>query len=315
MNQTQNNKLALTAIIIAAVFGGGISVFSKIGLREIPPVTLTFLRFLMVTVFLFPLVAKEKALYTKSIGKVFFVSVLATVNVTAFAFGVKLTTATIGQLLYVFVPIITAIFSYFLLKEKMTTQKIVGVLLGLAGVVLIIVLPVFSKGGAFQGNILGDLIVLVGVTSFAIYSVFSKKYQQQLNISPLLLTFMFGLTTVIVLSVFALHEYISNPGWVHHVTFSGISSALYVGIFGGAIYYSIYQYAIKHGTPLIASMTQFLQPVATFGWAFTLIGEKLTIGIFIGGVMAFAGAYIVTIKKLPKLSQVIRSWHLLLSRE
>ena len=73
-----------------------------------------------------------------------------------------------------------------------------------------------------------------------------------------------------------------------------IFSTFYVGIFGGAVYYLLYQYAIKHGTPLIASMTMYLQPTATFLWAFFLLSERLTIGIVIGGLLAIGGAWMVT---------------------
>ena len=108
------------------------------------------------------------------------------------------------------------------------------------------------------------------------------------------MTFIFSLTTAVILSPFFLKDYMTNPNWLLQLNVFSIFSAFYVGIFGGAIYYLLYQYAIKHGSPVIASMTMYLQPTATFFWAFFLLSERLTLGIIIGGLLAIGGAWIVT---------------------
>jgi drug/metabolite transporter (DMT)-like permease len=289
-----DNFKALISVILAAIFGGGISVFAKIGLKQIPPFSFTFFRFFIASLCMLPFVLKEKQKIDKNLLKVVFLSLLATANVTLFAFGVRLTTATVSQMLYAVVPVIAAVFSYFLLKEKLNSRKIVGIFLGLVGVLTLIILPILGKSTGFSGNFLGNLVVLTAVTCFTIYTVLSKKFHKYY--SPLTLTFIFSLTTAIVLSPLFLKDYLNNPIWIYHLNLSSIFSIFYVGIFGGAGYYLLYQYAIKHGSPIIASMTMYLQPTATFFWAFFLLSERLTIGIIIGGILAIGGALMVTRK-------------------
>lgn len=291
-NMKSDNFKAIISVILAAIFGGGISVFAKIGLRQIPPFSFTFFRFFIASLCMLPFVLKEKQKIDKNLLKVVFLSLLAVANVTLFAFGVKLTTATISQMLYSVVPVIAAIFSYFLLNEKLNLRKIIGIFLGLAGVLTLIIIPIMGKSAGFNGGFFGNLIVLSAVICFTIYTVISKKFHKYY--SPLTLTFIFSLTATVVLCPLFLKDYFVNPVWLYHLNLISIFSAFFVGIFGGAGYYLLYQYAIKHGSPVIASMTMYLQPTATFLWAFFLLSERLTSGLIAGGILAIGGAWMVT---------------------
>ena len=95
----------------------------------------------------------------------------------------------------------------------------------------------------------------------------------------------------------AINELFRYPNWPSLITLPSILSVIYVGIFGGGIYYLLYQFAIKHGSPLIASLTMFLQPAATYFWAAILLDEKLTWTILLGGLLTIAGAYLTTTAK------------------
>src|SRR3989344_4739986 len=167
-----SHKLALIAIIVASLVGGAMPVFIKIALKEIPAFSFIFFRFLIASLFLIPFLLREKN--SKRVSKkLIAISVLATVNVLFFAFGIKLTTASAGQMLYTSVPIIAAILSYFLLKERIGLIKAVGVALGFLGATIIVILPLLGKS-IFAGNLFGNLLIIVAVVSFAIYSVLSK---------------------------------------------------------------------------------------------------------------------------------------------
>lgn len=287
-----NNFKALISIIFAAVCGGGFAVFSKIGLRQIPPFSFTFFRFFIASLCIFPFVIKEKQKFDKNILKVILLSLLGVANVTLFAFGVRLTTATVSQMLYAIVPVIAAIFSYLLLREKISSKKFLGIFSGLLGVLILIFLPMIGKISPFSGNFIGNILILLAVLCFSMYTVLSKKLH--LHYSPLTLTFILSLTTTILLSPFLINDYLLNPSWFYHLSKFSYFSIFYAGIFGGFAYYLLYQYAIKHGTPIIASMTLYLQPILTFLWAFLLLSEKLTLGILVGGLLAIIGAGLVT---------------------
>lgn len=282
-------------VLLAAAIGGGIPALGKIGLTVIPPTTFTFFRFVLAALCMIPLILPFPKISGKQLGSIILVSLLATGNVTFFAFGVKQTTATISQLLYTIVPVISLMLSARLYGETITLRKVTGIGTGLVGVVLLILLPMLSKGSASAGTMAGNLTVLGAVISFSFYSVLSKKYQQ--IVTPPFLTFVFAVTTLSVLSPFAVMEYLSNPAWVTHLTLPAFLAVTYVGIFGGAVYYLVYQLAIKRSGPVIASLTMFIQPLAAYLWALALLGEKLIPGVMAGAVLTIVGASIVNTPK------------------
>ncbi len=293
MQKIQQYK-SIILITIAALAGGGIPVFSKIALRTIPPLPFTLIRFILASIILLIILLLQKQKLTlKGFKELIPVSILGSMNVTLFVFGVRWTTASSSQMLYTFAPLLAALASYFLLKERFSSRKIVGILAGFLGSLIIIILPVLSGKSSINGSIAGNLIIFIAVISFSFYSVFSKHYQKKYQ--PLQITLAFALTTVVIqtiLSPFTFH----NATWVHSISAATIWSSLYVGIIGAGIYYYVYQLAIKNATPVVATMVLYLQPIFTILWAVGMLNEKLSLWFIIGSLLAFAGIILVTSK-------------------
>lgn len=283
-------------IIGVAIIGGGIPTLAKIALQHIPPFTFIFLRFLLAALVLVPaFLFKGEVVKKGKLGNAILVSFLAVLNIIFFALGVRRTTATIAQILYAAVPIIASVFSYIFLKERVNLMKVIGVLLGFMGVSIIVFLPVIGKPSAFDGDFIGNLLVFTGVIFFSIYTVFSKRLQQ--TCSPLFLTTIFIIMTILVQFFLVPIELKSNPEFWREIPVLSINALLYVGILGTGLYFLIYQYVIKKATPTLASMTFYLQPITSFLWASVLLGEKLTPTFIIGGALALVGAGIVVKNK------------------
>ena len=291
MKKLSNNSLVIFLILLSVILGGGISPSVKVALKQLSPEVFTFFRFALSTVIIFPFFLKQKTGIRKDLFKLIPVSLLLTINVLLFAYGVRLTTADIGQLLYVMTPIIVLLLSHFLLDDKINPAKILGIVLGFSGTFLVIVLPII-EGSKFSGNLLGNILILAAVTSFSFYTVFSKRFQRKYT--PIELTLGVSLTTTVamlILSLPQLPKFINELPNISHLT---ILAVLYVGIAGTAVSYGIYQYVIKLGSATIASTILYLQPLATIVWAYFLLSEKLSLGFVIGGLLAIFGTIIVT---------------------
>ena len=269
--------------------------FSKIGLKEIPLYSLNFLRFAIAAISILPFFLKNKPKLQNDFYKVILLSFLMCVNVIFFQYGVRLTTATIGQTLYIFVPIITAILSYMMLSESFTNKKIIGIFLGFAGAIIIILLPAIDRGSPFSGDLFGNILIGVGVLITAIYTVMSKSFQKKYT--PLQLTAYFIFTSCFVFFFLALTDFSTYPVWWEDVSTLVIFSIFWLGLLTTTVYYLATQYAIKHGSPLIASMILYLQPVSAFLLASFLLGEQLTTGLIIGAILACIGVYLTVYAK------------------
>lgn len=270
------------------------SAATKIGLLEIPPLSFAFLRFLIASLIIIPFALKAKKKISRDFIKIAPLSIFAVLNIAFFTVGVKTTTATISQILYAGVPLLTALFSYVFMAERLNFRKTAGILLGFIGVVAVVFLPVFESGKAFSGDLRGNMLITGGVICWSFYMVFSKKLQR--NHSPFEIVSIFIILTTLVLLPFFLLELKTNYGWWDKVEIHGLISMFYVTVVGTIFAYLLSQYAIKHGGSVFASTAFYLQPIFGFLSAFIVLGEKLTLGIVIGGSLALLGVFFVTKK-------------------
>jgi len=287
-----DKQKAIIFTLLSAVLGGVTSTATKIGLTGIPPLSFAFIRFLVAGIVILPFLLKTN--FLKDIKKLIPFSLLGAINIIFFILGVKITTATIGQLLYAGVPLITAVFLFVLFKERLTKRKDIGIVIGFVGVVAVVLLPVIQKEARFSGSLLGNVLIAVGVVSYSLYMAYSKKFLK--SFSPFILTSAFIFVTCIVLFPLALTDLVSYPNWWQAITFSSILALAYISIISTIVTNVLTQYAIRHGGSILASLQFYLTPIFAYLTAFFLLGEQLTLGLVVGGSLALLGVYITTKK-------------------
>lgn len=298
----ESKTLALLAILISVILGGGVPALTKMLMAEMPPFSYTFIRFFIASLVLLPLFIRNKPSIHKDFYKVILFSLLLSANVILAPIGVTYTTATIAQTLYIFVPIIVAILSYFFFAERFTKQKVIGIVLCFVGAAYIILLPVIAKGTPFSGGLWGNVITIIAVLFTALYTIFSKPFQK--HYTPIQLTSLFVFITCGISFFFLLSDLHTYPKWWENISTSAIVSLIYIAVLGTSLWYLLYQYAVKHGSPFIASMALYLQPMATVVWSFFLLGEQLTPLLLLGAAIAFSGVYLTLKKSKPQTATI-----------
>lgn len=286
---TDKNK-ALISLILLSVLSGSTAAVMKLGIVSVPPLSFAFLRFLIAAIIILPFFIRKGSL--KTIWKLLPFSVLGSLNIFFFVLGLKNTTATIAQLLYAFVPLLSALILYFLYKDRLSQKKTIGVFIGFIGVLMVVLLPLIEEGERFSGDLLGNLVVSFAVICWSFYLVLSKRKLE--SFSPFSITSAFIFTTCLLLSPFFAFEAIQNPNWWHQVTIPSVLSLVYVGTVSTIIIYLLNQYIVKHGGAIFAFIQFFLIPISAFLSAFVLLGEQLTVGLLIGGAVVLLGVYIAT---------------------
>lgn len=288
-----NRQKAFLSIVAFSLLSGAMAAVTKVGLSHIPPLSFAFIRFLLASCIVAPFIWKKRSHLLKDMRTLGPISFFATVNIVFFVMGIRLTTANISQILYAAVPVIVGLFTHFLLGEKLFLRKIVGIVVGFVGVFLVLFLPFLEKG-EFSGDFLGNTILVVAVISWSVYMALSKKAQE--THSPFHIVSIFIVITAISLLPFFLFESISQYGWWNSVNSSSVLAMLYVVLAGTIFTYFLTQYSIKHGGAIFTSMAFYLSPLFGFLIAFLLLGERLTLGLIVGGALALLGVYITTKK-------------------
>src|SRR5690554_2055815 len=227
---------------------------------------------------------------------VFVASLFAIVfNQAIFITGVSMTSPINASIVTTFLPIITMVISAFYLKEPITFKKLLGVIVGSAGAVLIIVSSTQLDAGssASNRNLMGILLVFMAQTSYAIYFVFFKKFVEKY--SPVTLMKWMFLFASIVYLLFGQSEFL-------HIDYSTIPFYVYRDIAFVVLGSTFFTYLMvligqKNLRPTVASMYNNVQPiVATI--AASIIGID-AFGLIKGMAIAlvFIGVYIVNKSK------------------
>ena len=282
-------------VILAAIVGSSNPVAAKYALGAFKPFTVVALRFFFASLFLLPLVISSKELSIKKFKSLFPVAVVGAINPILLFIGLQFTQASFSPLIYAGVPAMTAAYAIYVQKQKINRKKIIGIILGLCGVGAIVILPLLENTTS-NISFLGNLLIFFASIAFLFYGLLSKQKQQDLNISPLALTFYFSLVTLLLSLPFMGYELISF-GLSTQISLIHILSTVYTGLIGTGVFYLAYQYALRHGSAITASLFTYLQPIFGIALAALILDEKITLPFIAGGALAIIGAQIASSKK------------------
>lgn len=292
-----NKQKAVIAIVSGSALAGGIGAITKIGLIDTTPWTFVFLRFILASLVLLPYVLFLKKLSLRKFIALIPICLLALASVVFYTFGIKETTATVGQLINSALPLFAVLLAHFFLHDRFSRRKLLGIFIGFFGVCSIIALPFLDKGSAFSGNFYGNLLITVSVVCYTFFLFFSQKAHGKF--SPLEITATYVFMSTILSAPFFLYESYLFPNWWKALQPASIASIVYMALTASILTKLLTQYAIKYTNTVTASTAFYLIPVFSFFFANVLLGEQLTLGIFLGALFSIIGVFLVTSAKEP----------------
>jgi len=207
-------------------------------------------------------------------------------NQMMFFSGLNLTSTINASIIMVCSPIIVAILSSIIIKDKLTIAKITGIALGLTGACILILNNVSSD---VQGSYVGDILILLNASSYGLYLVLlvplMKKYSP---ITVIKWVFTFGLIYVIPFSLSQVSEIsMQMPSDI-------IMKIGFVILFTTFFAYLLNIYGVSKLSPTIVSTYIYLQPLLTSIIAIITGREKITYIIVIACLLIFLGVYLVS---------------------
>lgn len=288
-------NLAILAIIVSALIWATAGVSAKTLLHDLSPFTIGFWRFLFATVCIIPLYLKEKH-KDITLNQLLIPSFIGALNVPFYYLGIKTTTANAATLIYTAGPLVTAVLSYILIKEKNSVSKWVGIIIGLIGVLAIIMLPTFrtvQQNGSFTGN----LLVVCGMLSWTVYTILLRRFRASNQISPITTTTVYFFVSTLVSLFLVL---INHQPMAPHIVFSFpvLPVLLYTAICVTFLTYFMYQWALAYLSVTTASFKQYIETIAAIGLNIALLNESITLEFFIGSFLVLVGLGVITLGSL-----------------
>jgi drug/metabolite transporter (DMT)-like permease len=182
-------------------------------------------------------------------------------------------------------PLMTALLAhYFMTGERLTGQRIWGIVVGLAGVALLIG-PAALQGG---GTLVAVLAMLILTAGYAIGNIYGRVVPTQ---DPIRLAFGQQIMSAIIAMVLVLA--FSGPAalapaadhWPALLVLAWFSTALPIWIF---------MRLLRRAGPTRASMTSYLVPAVAVVLGIVVLGEPVEWRQIAGGIIVLLGVAIVT---------------------
>lgn len=228
------------------------------------------------------------------------------VNQLFFFHGLSLTSSINSGIIMTINPILVVILSFFLLKESISLKRMIGILMGAIGAILL----TLTAGTGTGDSSLGDLFIFFNASSYALYLVLVKPLMKKYApLTVITYVFSFGLTYVTF-----------YPPTLRELSVTDFSiipmNIIYIIIFVvvGVTFltYLLTVYGLKYVSPSVSSAYIYLQPVLVMFFAviFSAIGiaEDYTNTITYEKVgymlLIFVGVYITSSTSFKKKKQL-----------
>ncbi len=298
VSESQSRLLPYTAFVGLALIWGASFLLIKLAVQDMSPTVLLLLRstsgFLALAVIVLamgrPLFARGWRQRLISFG------IMAVTNAVipwiAIAWGEERISSGLASILNSTTTLWTAVLIYWVMpSERPTFVNYVGVLIGFAGVI-VLVYPDISAHG-LSGNVLGAVAVLVASLSYAVNALYQRRKMRHVSV------FEISLGQLAASVLFAIP--IAAPSLAHvHVQLVSMASVIALGALGTGLAYLLYYYVMNTLGAVRAAGVTFLVPLTAVFWGVALLHERLSGVIIIGMIVILAGIVLTNLRRAPR---------------
>lgn len=287
--------------VLATFIWSGNFIVARAVYKEIPPVTLSFFRWVCATVVLIPFVWKifraEFPIVRQHLHYFFWLSLtgVALFNTFVYVAGHHTSAINLALIGTTSSPIMANILARVFLKEKIGWNKIIGILLCVAGILFLLSRGSWARLAAFHFSE-GDAWVLLAAFCFAVYNTMVKKRPAQLTpMNFLFTTFLFGTLLLVPMYVWESADHVT-VSWSWKM--AGV--IVYLGIGASAICFFIWNKSIQILGAGRTALFGNLIPVFSSLEAIIILKEEFTIYHVVSMLMVAAGLLIanLSLKKI-----------------
>lgn len=278
-------------LILANLFWAGNYIFGKFVVAELSPIQLTFTRWLIAVILLFPLAHWIEKPDWKSVWKEWKVlSLMGMLGIIGYNFflywALTYTTSMNAALVNSITPAVIVLFSFLFLKEHISFLHVIGLILSLFGVLLVLTNGHLQTIFHLTFNS-GDLLMILAILVWTFYSLIAKKIK---NIPAISATAVSVLIGVVLAAPFAI-----GSGLNLDLSNQAMVGILYIGIFPSVCSFIFWNISLRHIDASQAGV--YLNLIVVFTAILSLIlGQNITVVQSLGGLLVFSGVYLTTKK-------------------
>jgi len=280
-------------LTVVPILWGGALVAGRIVSGELQPFTITWIRFVLVSLFLIPVVAvREGRLPRPTLRELVLVICMSVAGVVVYNFllfsGLQTVTAVRSSVLMALTPSVVAIILVVVFGERTTVTAAFGILLAFSGA--LVTITDGNLRAAIDGGIsAGDLLLLGSVLAWAVYTILARYTISRLSaITVLAYSSAIGaiLLTPVAAAEGAFHT-------IHTLTGPVFWGILYLSFGAAGLAYLWYYEGIRDAGATKAAVFMNVEPVAAIILGVVILGEKISAPLIIGAALVMVGLYLV----------------------
>jgi drug/metabolite transporter (DMT)-like permease len=285
--------LSYIKLALGPILWGGALVAGRVVSADLPPLTITWVRFALVSIMLLPVVRlRAGRLPRPSRGDLLALLMLSVTGVVMFNLflfsGLRTVTAVRSSVILSLSPSVVALVLVTLFGERAGWNTVLGIIVAFVGAVVTITNG--DPARVLAGGIsVGDLFLLGCVLSWSAYTIIARYAMRNLS-SLTVLAYSSVIGTLLLTPVAARADVVTEfasaslPTWL----------AFAYLVFGAAgLAYLMYYEGIREVGPNRAAVFINLEPVTAILLGVGLLGEGLSAPLLIGAALVILGLYLV----------------------
>ncbi len=271
----------LIFILLGAIWSSSF-MWIKIAVQEIGPITLVAFRALFGLLFGVVVIFIQRVRVPRSFKSWLPLLLLGFTNIAIpfllISWGEQFIDSAVASILDATVPLFTILIAHYLLHDdKITLPKVLGLLTGFAGVVVLMSRDLVN---ASTSSLLGQAAVILASVFYAVSSVYARRVTEDTpgilrSAGPLV-----SASTAMWLATFLFEGPVEVPQlgitWV---------ALLWLGIFGSGIAFVMAYYLIHEIGPTRTTMVTYLFPLGGVILGVAFLHEQLTFELFTGALL------------------------------
>lgn len=292
---TQSPKLDSTGwllIGILSILWGGAFFLIEVGLRSYPPITLVFMRLVLAVP---PMWIAMRLMGQRLPSEVRVWGLLAVVGALncalpfiLFFWGQQYLDSGYASILNATTPLWGVITAHFLTSdEKATPARILGVLIGMAGIV-VMVGPEAMKG--LSNNLLAQLACIISTIFYSFAAIYGRRLSQT-ELTPMAVAT--GQTMMAALMMVPVVVLVDQPWTMAAPRLDSTLAGLTLALFSTALAYTLYFRLIDRSGASNAQLVAFLMPILAVILGIAFLGESLSGGQIAGAALVAIGLAIL----------------------
>ena len=276
-------------LLLAVLFWGWTFVATKIVLPYMTPVELLGLRFLLGLPVLLAVLGVKKLRFNfnpRGRRSILIGSAIITAHFLIQITGLKYTSATNTGWIISVTPLVIALLSFMVLRERIGRYQVVGIGVATVGIFCLISKGDFSNLGWLSS--IGDWLILATAHTWAIYTVATRNVSRQCH--PLTVT----VGVLLPSSVVVLGYMLFTSDWSKFLQLpaDAIVALLFLGILGLAVAHWFWQEGVSKLGATRAGLFLYIMPVSTTALAVPYLDESFGLFTAVGGVLILGAVFL-----------------------